>query len=525
MSADAEFEDDIQTKPKLQPMSAITMVLFVLNILAAAGFTFLILMDYQARHQIKKAIFDLDIRFAGLPLDEEKDKPSASQLTDPKVNLSSEELKAAFSSRRTGQTAKAAFQGFEGTLNPVVGPDSFPKDYLNKLFGKVPEGPVKTLEEEVRRLQGNFSETVAAGALKAIQDTKKGATPKDVENAKLKLLEDCLFSLATNRALIYTHPRSPNLPPPKTPPVVYYTIWEQLQNARSAGAGLDSLLEEALKRRVYVRFLRRQQAFRPWTIVPPEDVVPPVNPKAGDPAATSEYLQLNDEQKRLSTKMSDALFLSADPKKVPLSTLEELVNLRFEEALGQQGKVLPVKRDSFEKRLSIAFLLVCVSDLTSSPGGPPVYGEDFMKRTELVLGLRLFAGGLNALAEVIEQEATDRERFVRSDADYFVETHNGRIDELVLMLPKIYGRELDAKRADDARAKAKADYLTTHLPQYTKELKELVVERSETHKLWVNLDTTHRQLFAAQKTRAAAADKNFELLQRIITLEKQLQGK
>lgn len=517
---DADFEDDVQEKTKTQPMSSINYLLFGLNIVMAVVFTFLILLNYQRRHQFTKLIFDLDIRLAGLPLDEEKDQPSASQLTDPQVSLTSEELKNAFTQRRTGKSPKSAFQSFEGTLNPTVRPEAFPEDYLKKLFANAQftDGPVKTLEEEVRRLQGIFFESVSTGVQNEIQQTKKAANP---QAAKLKLLEECLFPLATIRPLIHTYPSTP-LKPGATKVEDFYTVWEQREKAKAAEATLDTMLEEALKRRVYVRFLRRQQAFRPWTIVLPDGGKAPGGPAAGKEA---DFLSLSDEQKKLSRKMSDALFFSADPKKVPLQNLEELVTLRFGEALGQQGKVLPVKRDSFEKRYSIAFLLVCLSDLTISPGGPPVFGQDAIKRTELILGLRLFTGGLNALAEVINQEAEDQEYFVRKDADHFVETHKNRIEEMILMLPKIYSRELDAKRADAARARAKNLFIQTHVPQFTKEIEQLVKERRATQQLVTTLSKTHNELFAAQKRRAEAAEKNQELLRTITIFEKQLLGK
>src|SRR6516164_6777334 len=135
----------------------LTLVLIVLNIVAALGFTVLLAMDYSKRQAWSYAVFKHDLGLMGLPLKEEEQGPSASRVTMQRQNLDSEQLKKAFSERP--QTKQGGdFQPVTLTLSNPILPQHLTPEILNDWFRKndwyndVGE-PVPTLEAEVGRLK------------------------------------------------------------------------------------------------------------------------------------------------------------------------------------------------------------------------------------------------------------------------------------------------------------------------------------------------------------------------------------
>ncbi len=93
-----EDSTDMDFGPKAKT-SILTVVLIFLNIAAALGFTFLLVMDYTKRQAWSYAVFKHDLGLMGLPLEEEERGPSASRVTMQRLNLSDADLKKAFSER------------------------------------------------------------------------------------------------------------------------------------------------------------------------------------------------------------------------------------------------------------------------------------------------------------------------------------------------------------------------------------------------------------------------------------------
>src|SRR5262249_18284730 len=79
---DFDAEEAYEEEPRGRT-SLLTVILCVLNVAAAAGFTFLLVMDYQKRQSWSRAVFLHDLKITGLPLKEETDGTSASRIIIP----------------------------------------------------------------------------------------------------------------------------------------------------------------------------------------------------------------------------------------------------------------------------------------------------------------------------------------------------------------------------------------------------------------------------------------------------------
>src|SRR5581483_5264381 len=148
----ADYEDDFdQPAPKAR-VSMLTVLLFFLNVAAALGFAYLLLMTYQKRQSWSYAVFLYDLRDLGLPLEMEADGPSASRETTPRKLLDPAQLKAAFQKRSTGVSVSEPFQAVDERFVGGIRPQHLTPEVLADVFKNLGP-PVKTLEDEIRRLQ------------------------------------------------------------------------------------------------------------------------------------------------------------------------------------------------------------------------------------------------------------------------------------------------------------------------------------------------------------------------------------
>ena len=93
---DDDDEDDGRPRPQI---TVWTGALIFLNLLAAGGFFFLVLLDYQVRQEWSYAAFRNYVALVGLPVDPTADETLADE-TRPRLRFSPDQLKKAFSERR-----------------------------------------------------------------------------------------------------------------------------------------------------------------------------------------------------------------------------------------------------------------------------------------------------------------------------------------------------------------------------------------------------------------------------------------
>src|SRR5262249_33623090 len=102
MASDDDFDQDApdEDAPVKARTSILTIILCILNVLAAVAFTYLLMLDYKTRQAWSYSIFMHDLKVVGLPLEEELDEgTSSSRLIMPKQKLDGGQLQAAHSKR------------------------------------------------------------------------------------------------------------------------------------------------------------------------------------------------------------------------------------------------------------------------------------------------------------------------------------------------------------------------------------------------------------------------------------------
>ena len=231
--------------------------------LAALGFTYLLILDYQKRQEWSFAVFMNELYIAGLPLKQEDDGISASRVTMGRQKLDSKQINNVFSQRggKGGGEFWAVDEPFPTNirakdLNPAI-----LKDYFGSLGV-----PVATLEAEVARLRNKVPTDIAQVAAEAAEAFKG----KD-DNTKRAFTAKLLLPLAYNVFQV-----------------------EKLQAAldTAKGASLDALLADTIQRRMLAEILEPCEIFRPGAYKTDKSFTFLIE-KAGD----LDYLKLDDLKK------------------------------------------------------------------------------------------------------------------------------------------------------------------------------------------------------------------------------------
>ncbi len=170
---DQDEEEEKKEKPKPQN-TLLTILLCFLNILAVCGFAILLVINYQGRYQWSEAVFLHDLALQGLPLEEENQKITAAQELQPLMQIDPDQFKTEYVKRRTGVSVTEKFQAFEGSLTQRIQPKHLNDSLLKKAFGTTGP-PVKTLEEEVKRVRGELFPQID----KVVEELEKQATTEE----------------------------------------------------------------------------------------------------------------------------------------------------------------------------------------------------------------------------------------------------------------------------------------------------------------------------------------------------------
>lgn len=467
----ADLDMDFGPKAKT-PLLAV--VLIFLNIVAALGFTFLLVMDYSKRQAWSYAVFKHDLGLMGLPLKEEENVPSASRVVMPRQELDADQLKKAFNDRPQTKGGDSFMPVTLKLSNPIL-PQHLTPEILNDWFkkndwyGDVGE-PVKTLEEEVERLKTSLPGEIAQAADAIAAEAK-------TEEKKREKLDSLLMPLAF------------------TPQQI-----EALEKKiKQVPAGqLDERIKDAAQRRILVAILTPLEKYRP-----------------------AEGKEFKDR----------LLAQAADYDSVKLERLQDLLQRRlqatleknYDPALHFGGKEWEGKsRDTIEKRNAIAFLVTTVAH-TKIPDGKlgKLLQPNGPERAQVVLGLyeyayavqRLTATMIASFERVLEAVRNDREglpfmykgKMERNLA--FVDRYRaevGRIQDLVATIDK------NQKRLDDLEGQ-KADHqkIVDNREMQVKEVTDkLLKARVETHRQLQELEKLQKQFFKATKNLIDAQEQN-----------------
>jgi hypothetical protein len=235
-------DDDVPGEPEEEPKpkgrnTGLTITLCVLNVLAALGFAFLLVMDFQRRQDWSYLVFLNELHMQGLPLKDEDNGPSGSRVTMPRQKLDSKQIKDVFSLR--GGKGGGEFWVVDEPMPNRIEARHLTKEILKDYFGSL-GAQVATLEDEVERLKNEVPKDIASAAQEAATALAKGGDP-----AKRQFLANLLMPLA-------------------------YDIFqvEALDRKLKAAKGLElnAYLEYAVQRRLLVDILAPCEVFRPGDV-------------------------------------------------------------------------------------------------------------------------------------------------------------------------------------------------------------------------------------------------------------------
>jgi hypothetical protein len=476
-----DLTDDLPPEEAPEPiqarMSVLTIVLFGLNILAALGFAFLLALDYQKRQEWSTAVFRHDLALWGLPLEEDDAKANSGwETTKPPQRLDPEQIAKEFNQRNRGARVSEKFQPVEEPIGQRIKPSQLSDETLRELFTGLGT-PVKTLQQEVQRVQDDVLNQVKTAADEFAQ------TAKD----KRATLTYLVLPLAAEP----------------------WQINAASESIRSLpGQVLDGAVVDAAQRLMLVSALKLLHQNRPL--------------EAANPVLTRSAL--------FAQKAApDNLF------EVKLEDIQAQFRQRCQEAMnggpGELGK------ESYEKRRNIAYLLMVVAQMRKPDLRQPLFDKG-PERAQAVVGLEEYLGAAQGLALALE--ATQKELLAAISADrdgtaYKAGTKEektpgfvGRYEELVQRIVTLVG---DLKEQE-----TRLDLLKTREEQHKKQYAErkeyyeenvnkLIAARAETALLAAELRRLEDQLFQAQRELADAARGNERLLGEIRNLEQSARRK
>lgn len=462
-----DSEEDFDLGPKAKtPLLAV--VLIFLNILAALGFTLLLVMDYSKRQAWSYAVFKHDLGLMGLPLKEEESVPSASRVVMPRQELDSDQLKKAFNERPQTKGGEP-FQPVVLKLSNPILPQHLTPEILNDWFkkndwyGDVGE-PVQTLEQEVERLQKSVPGEIAQAA-DAI-----AAMAKD-EAKQRELLDSLLMPLA------YTPQQIDAL--------------DKKIKAIPAGQ-LDALIKDAAQRRILVAILTPLELQRPAE----------VKNRLLEHAADLDPETL----KRLHSLLTQRMDAALNPK---IDASVHFGGAEFQDQL----------RDTIDKRNAIAFLVTTLAHAKTpdgkllQPNGP--------QRAQVVLGLYEYAYAVQRLTATLVASFERVMEAIRADRDgslvlnkgkmernlAFVDRYRAEVSKIQDLVATIDKRQ---KRLDDLEGQ-KADHqkIVDDREKQVKEVTDkLLKARTETHRQMQELEKLQDQFYKATKNLIDAQEQN-----------------
>jgi len=577
---DDDDDDSIDEPPPDPPagISKLTLVLILLNWIAAPTFLWFAYMDHFVRIKHGYRTMLNYAQIYGLPLKSEDKNPSFATETRSLIVLTPEQLKEQFRARATGKSVKEEFASYEETIErripyrlkpsdlkagegekpfyAVLFDDSASKKkILEDIFQGQPD-PVATLEEEIERLlaKAEGDDTRLEADIKAQAKSARDALAKEtdakkrdfVKNAgftfsydslRTKNLEaqladpdvkklDVLFKKAVIRRTLFTITANSRLirrpaselakkpDPDKKPTIEEDDLEERLEKAKT-DSELDALLDDALQRRMYYDFLAPLSVFRP---------------------GESRDVNLYDVEN------------VADTKKFPLKAVREIVRKRLAGAIAanydpdvhfgkqwteEQPSPDAMKRDSLEKRRTIGFILFALGQINVPTLGTKLYPAG-VERAQIISGLFEFTNAniyyvraqrimqermIQAIVahrdgQVIEKEGQPTVRTPNVATEYGAE-----VERLVKLYHQVQEAEKQLVELKRINAHDDAVY-KLRLGQHKNTADRLVATRKATEDLVKKLRVKQDELYEKYIELSNAGERNFRLYQEIEQIER-----
>ncbi len=207
--AEEEPEEVEEEKPRLKPkVTGLTLTLCILNVAAALGFLFLLMLDYEKRQAFTFAAFSHEMVLSSVGTNEDKE----------------------------GATAGAAAQPIPGdAFQLTIYGAEIPPDVLRELMSDL-GNPVGSIEQEMARLKGALPGEIQGVAKQGVDALKDDA-------AKRKKIGELLYPLCRD-------------------PMQVEKLEKRISGAQGPAA-LDPLVQDAYERRILADILLPVEVFRP----------------------------------------------------------------------------------------------------------------------------------------------------------------------------------------------------------------------------------------------------------------------
>ena len=477
----AEGEEPYEEeKPRLKPkVTALTMVLCFLNVIAAVGFLFLLMLVYSKRQAYMFAGIQAEAHLAGAGTNEDRQGDTGGVAALPTPKLSHERLTS--EARARGASPAKAFtpveDGFRYRLYEAA------PDLLKEEMKDLGE-PVATIEEEMNRLQRKWQGDIQDVVKKQAERAQK-ATDAD----KRQKIARLLYPLCRN-------------------PMQVEKLDAKIKKAQ--GVALDSMLADAMERRIIADILLPFEMFRSSN----------TDEQALEKCADSGDVPIDKMRSLLNLRLDAA------------GRETHVGDVHFgKEWEGQ-------KRWTIEKRQNAAFLLVAVAYARNhlSPLAKeesPFLYPNGLDRAQRISGLYNFTAGAKAFDDalrkweerVIAAIALDRDGFLHKDlktkedkrSESFADKHLAlqfRIRQVQSQIREAEARIKDIDQQID-RAKTLVNLRTKDLAEIENRIKQ---EREISKTKVKELRQLQEQLFENQKILATAAEINARLEARIRAL-------
>jgi HPt (histidine-containing phosphotransfer) domain-containing protein len=531
---DKEPAEEAPKRPKPK-LTRTTIALILLNWIAVPAFVVIAFMDHAVRLQYSyRATFNY-AQIWGLPLGEEKEHPSVSNATRPVMRLTARQLEEAFKKRPGAEGSKGKdFLPVEEPPPLQLTVDDMTDALREDLYGSaVPESErYKTLEAAIEDLRKKLPAQIADAA-KQVKDAfekKKDAEKREFvqkslfimtwDSAEAKKMEEQIANAAgkelddlVKRALVekILYPialdYSDVAKDEKGRPLRIWLV-DRIEEdlAKAKGAELDTLVNEAVQRRIYYDILAPINLFRP-----------------GD-------LKLTEVER------------IADRSKFTLAQVQELLDKRLQAAVASQYDTRfnigndywgnPQERDSVEKRQKIAFILFTLAQVQIPTLDKKLYAKG-VERAQTVSGLYEFTNASIAYVQamrVLEQrmeqrinEDRDGRPFTDKDAKLtrtsgIIDYQPAQIDRMQRLVEQIDAAQKRLAEKRNQRDKFRALY-DQRVAQFKEVSEKLIKARQGTDKYAKELRTFQVQLHEALLELSDAADTNFRLEAEIRALE------
>jgi hypothetical protein len=387
-----EGEESADEGPVAPPakITITALVLILLNLIAAPTFLIFAYLDIVVRTQYSYRTMLNYIQVWGLPLKSEDNADSLSNETRPLIVLTPKQLQTAFNKRPGVKGEGKEFAPFEETLDKRIPFLLRPRDLSPQLLEDVFQGQaekVATLDEEIERLQKKLEGDIqdAANGVKdalakksekeKLAVIKKALSPFSWDAGQAKKLEaqidetkgadlDALAKRAIIRNVLFTIAWDVNQ---------VKKLEDRLEKAK--GAELDSLFDDAVQRRIYYDILAPVNVFRPGDI---KDVK---NYKIERLSDLDAYKL--DQVKEFMQQRLKALI--ANDYDLDIHIGAEVWNKAQENPDPEA-----LKRDTIEKRQTIAFLLFTLSQVGVPALDKQLLYSNGVERAQIVCGLHEF---------------------------------------------------------------------------------------------------------------------------------------